>query len=534
VGSLGRGDDGAIAVLAAALVPVVLVVVALAFGTMVWGASETEAQRASDEAAEQAAAATGLLDLPYASLPSLSSASYPTLQSQLVSQLTATAPTVTPCATLGNPVSAANGLLANGGLLGPVLTGLGIGQASALTSAVAALPSTLSSALASLPSSCAGLGAVPPFPAVPLSSSQTACTQAAAAMSGPAAPYGTRFYDGPASDVQPTCANGRVRTAFATGSPLLGFGSSGVAVGNRLQLTAASGLSTVQSTLAPLGVRLDTTLPETLCPQVNVEVDQPVRSPVLPKTSVTTGRSSAKRVVKNAVVVPVFNGLSLQSVTGVNPATLAPGGQGAVVNGVTTIPAVNLNSQLLAPLQKQLLGVIDTLNSSINAKLAASGVGVVQLDGTLTALSATATPAAPLPAVAGNVSTLNLLSCLRTTLTQVYDPPVGDAPTVDEVLSQAAASGDPVQLVQVGVQPCSTATTAASALSCVTAAPQQTAASALNKATGLYDVPFLDVTPAVVRDIGNGNYLAVPVHASQASGAFRAALVRSTDERYAP
>ena len=53
--------------------------------------------------------------------------------------------------------------------------------------------------------------------------------------------------------------------------------------------------------------------------------------------------------------------------------------------------------------------------------------------------------------------------------------------------------------------------------------------------TGLYDVPLLDVTPTMIKDIGNGNYVAVPVHASQANGAFRATLVRSSaDSRYAP
>ena len=81
------------------------------------------------------------------------------------------------------------------------------------------------------------------------------------------------------------------------------------------------------------------------------------------------------------------------------------------------------------------------------------------------------------------------------------------------------------------------ATTAAAALGsvgCVAAAVPAGAATALNKLTGLYDIPFLDVTPVMVKDIGNGNFAAVPVHALQASGAFRASLVRSTDERYAP
>jgi hypothetical protein len=337
VGKIGRsrGDEGSIAVLAGVIIPVVLVVVALAFATLVWGASETESQRASDEAAEQAAASMALVDFPYASVTTLSSASYPSLSSQLVSQLTSSAPSLTPCATLGNPVSAASSLLGNGGLLGTILSGLGVGSLSSLTTAVNSLSPTLTSALSSIPASCAGLGSITPFPTAPTSAYQVACTQAAAGMTSSTAPYANRFYADTDANGQPTCANGRVKVGVATGSPLLGFGSSGVTVGNNLNLTLASGLSNVQSSLASLGVHLDTSLAGTICPQVNVEVDQPVRSPVVPKTSVVDGRSSAKRVVKNAVVVPVFNGLSLQSVTGANAAALAPSGQASVVNGVT-------------------------------------------------------------------------------------------------------------------------------------------------------------------------------------------------------
>jgi hypothetical protein len=534
VGKIGRhrGDEGSIAVLAGVIVPVVLVVVALAFATLTWGASETETQRASDEAAQQAAASMALVDFPYASVTTLSSASYPNLGSQVVSQLTSSLPSLTPCATIGNPVSAASSLLGNGGLLGTVLSGLGVGSLSSLTTAVNGLSSTLTSALSSLPASCAGLGSITPFPSAPTSAYQTACAQASAGMTSSTAPYAHRFYADSSVDAQPSCTNGRVKVGVATGSPLLGFGSSGVTVGNNLNLTLASGLSAVQTSLASLGVHLDTSLAGTICPQVNVEVDQPVRSPVLPKTSVINGRSSAKRVVKNAVVVPVFNGLSLQSVTGASAAVLGASGQTSIAGGVT-ISAVNLNSTLLAG-QKAMLSLLDSVNASINAKLAADNVGVAQLNGTTSTVSTSASLPAPLPAVAGNVSALNLLTCLRNTIAQIYDPPVGDAPTVNEVLAQAAASGDPVSIVQVGAMPCTGATTAAAALSCVTAAPLQTTASALSKLTGLYDVPFLDVTPVMIRDVGNGNFMAVPVHATQASGAFRASLVRSTDERYAP
>jgi hypothetical protein len=532
-GRRGRRDDaGSIAVLAGVIIPVVLVVISLAFATLVWGASETEVQRSSDEAAEQAAASAALIDFPYSSVTTLTSASYPQLSSQVVSQLLATLPTLAPCATIGNPVTATSGLLNTGGLLGAILAPLGIGTSSALSTALAALPAPLSTALSSLPASCTGLGSIAPFPALPAYTNKTACDQAAAGVASDTAPYSNRFFDGASADAQPTCTNGRVRIAYATGSPLLGFGGTNATVGDHMQLSLASGLSAVQTDLASLGVHLDTSLSSLICPQVNVEIDQQVRSPVLPKTSTVNGRSSAKRVVKNAVVVPVFNGLSLQSITGPTPPVLAATGMGSVV-GSTTIPAVNLNSTLLAG-QKALLNVLDTVNLAINAKLAADNLGVAQLNGTLSTVSATASLPAPLPAVAGNVSGLNLLTCLRNTLAQIYDPPVGDAPTVDEVLKNAASTGDTVTLIQVGVQSCAGATNATAALTCVTAAVPQGAATALNKLTGLYDIPLLDVTPVMVKDIGNGNFAAVPVHALQASGAFRASLVRSSDERYAP
>lgn len=512
-----------------------MLVIAVAFSTLVWSASESEVQRASDQAAVKTAASSALMDLPASAIPSLAAGSYPVLSQQLVSQLLSSQPILGPCSTIGNPIGATSGLLNTGGLLGPVLSGLGIGSSSALTSAISLLPASMQSALSSLPTSCSGLGSITAYPSVGSNVLSDACATASAAVTDSTAPYSTRYFSGVSTDTQPTCTNGRVRVSYLSGSPLIGFGGGSAAVSNVLQLQAASGLSSVQADLASLGVHLDTALPNVMCPQVNVEVDQTVQGPVLSPTTTTTGRSSARRIIKNAVVVPVFNGLALSSVTSL--ATPAASGQATVSAGVTT-NAVNLNSTLLAG-QKALLGVLDTVNTQINNALTAANAGVSVLNGTTSTVSATGSGVlpAPLPAVAGNVGSLNLLSCLRKTLTQIYDPPTGDAPTVDEVLANAAATGDPVDLVQVGVVPCATATTAADPLStgCLQAAGAQGAASAVSKLTGLYDVPLLDVTPALVRSVGNGNYMAVPVEAAQASGAFRAGLIRSTtDERYAP
>jgi hypothetical protein len=50
--------------------------------------------------------------------------------------------------------------------------------------------------------------------------------------------------------------------------------------------------------------------------------------------------------------------------------------------------------------------------------------------------------------------------------------------------------------------------------------------------TGLYDVPFLDVTPVVIKQVGADptNFQALAVDATQASGAFRSVLVRSATD----
>ncbi len=109
----------------------------------------------------------------------------------------------------------------------------------------------------------------------------------------------------------------------------------------------------------------------------------------------------------------------------------------------------------------------------------------------------------------------------------------GDPPaTVQEIFAAAAAAGEPVNLIQVGAKACAGATSAASAFSCVQAATGAVA-GVVEKVTGIYDVPFFDVTPVLLKDLGNGNYRALPVHATQAAGAFRANLIRSAnDSRY--
>ncbi len=579
-----RNEEGSIAVMAAIIIPVVLLVIALSLTTLVWGASETEVQRSADRAALESASSSLLLDFPYVTVDPLSAEAYPTVAS-VVATVPLSAATTPACNAIGNPISAARAVLTTTGALVPTVPtvpvppfdpvvdphpGLAVGTVptttgtvtgtvtstvnsalDSLDSAVASLPQETKDALASLPNNCAvpGIGPVSPIPNLPAALKKDACESAAENMSAQRAPYANNFFGG-IGPVTATCSNGRVRVSLATASPLVGFGGTVASVGDTLNLTVPGELKATQTTLATLGVRLDTTLPNAICPQVSVEVDQPVKGP-FGHTSTPNGRATARRVLKNAVVVPVFNGRHLESATA--EAALSANGLASVydtASGAVTTPAVNLNSLLLQRLQQDLLAALDDLDVSINEALTAANAGVTQLNGTYKAVSTTANDALPppttvvvpdpvnktvtlpppLPAVAGNIGQLDLLKCVRQSVSQLYDPPVGDAPTVEEVMKAAAASGEVLNIIQVGVQACDAATVATDALSCVKAAQGSTTPSLANIATGLYDVPFLDITPTVVRDIGDGNYQAVPVHTSQANGAFRATLVRSVDD----
>ncbi|MCW2543379.1 MAG: hypothetical protein JWM40_931, partial [Frankiales bacterium] len=266
----------------------------------------------------------------------------------------------------------------------------------------------------------------------------------------------------------------------------------------------------VQSYLSTQGVRLQTDLPNSLCPQVNVTIEQPVKGPLFSKVSVPNGRSTAQRIIKNAIVVPVFNGVSIVS----PPSTVN-------VTGTITTPPVNLNTTVLAPLQQSLLPVLDQVNANINKTLGAANSVVSSIPGT-------------------NVGQLDLLTCLRNTVADLYNPPTaaGSAVTSQQLLTQAlqdaALSGDPVQVIQVGVQNCAGALSSLDIYSCVAPALGQ-GVSTLGKLTGLYDIPFLDVTPVIVKDVGNGNFQGVPVAATEANGAFRSVLVRAdANDRFAP
>lgn len=532
-----RDEDGSIAVLAAVTVPVVLLCVALAFAAIVWSSSEHEAQRAADQAAVRSAATAFLgTDFPYAEMPGLGSAvSYPDVDA-LAGVFGLTPPAdLSECGTVGLPPEVVDGAptIPNGASLATS----GVSASAGVGGTPTSVPPTLE-----LPADCVDVG--PYAPPVALGdtdqSRAVACATAKDGMSPDQASYANDFYKG-SGDSQPSCDNNRVGVKLSTGSPLVGFGTTAwTAATGTLDATVAPETATVQAALAALGIRLDSSMPSLMCPEISVTIDQPVREPVFDGFSMPNGRATARRIVKNAVVVPVYNGHAISAVTN-GTASASASGVGVDVslsNGTTvTIPPQNLNSLLIAQ-QKQLLTLLDEVDAIADATLRALNVSVTALNGTLAGIDPTAPQPAP-TAASGPLESLRLTKCLRDTMTQIYDPPAGDAPTADEVLAQAAESGEQIMLVQVGaVEAACTEAGAISVPATVEGAPDCIRAATtpqVNPLTGVYEVPFFDVTPAIVQDIGDQNYAAVPLHASQASGAFRGGLVRDkANTRYDP
>ena len=504
-------DEGTIVVLAAVIIPVILTVIALALSTLVWATSETEAQRASDQAALQAASSEVLVPNAGVSAAPL----FPTLNSLIPSSLTAAVPglasvtaslsqNATSCKTVGNVYTSVKPLTDLVTFLTQSL--LGLPTTTQLNNALAGLNPSVAAALQNPTNAvCSSITVVPD---TLVSTFNKACAAASANMSEDRAPWSYRFFDGTGSRVPDCATNGRVSVKLVDdGSSLLSLGGTTLTTPGG-PVSATSVFNQVQTALGLLGVRLQTTLPNTLCPTMSVSVDQPVRGPISERISVPNGRSTAKRVVKNAIIVPVFNGAGI---TSTNPL--------GTVSGTITTPPVNLNTAVLGPLQSTLVGTLDAVNTAINQNLASRSIGVSNL-------------------VGAQVGQLDLLGCLRDTVADLYNPPTsgGAAPTTQQVLStvlkDAADTGNPVQVIQVGVRNCSGAVTALDIYGgCIAPALGTVAGTA----TGLYDVPFLDVTPLVVKDVGNGNFQGVPVSATQASGAFRSVLVRSSgDDRYVP
>lgn len=516
-----RTDDGSVAVLAAVTIPVVLLAIALAVAAMVWASSEHETQRAADAAAVRAAATAFLgADYPYQEIPGLTEpVTYPDVQA-IAAALGLTAPdNLDDCGTVGLPPGPDAAL---------TLPGISVSLETELAEVLG------------LPVDCTPVEpfVVPPALGLADQTRSVACQTARDAMAAEQASFSHRFYAG-TGDAQPSCAD-RIAVRMSTGSPLVGFGST-VTSG----ATLVPQLATVRSVLAALGIRLDTSLPSLICPEVSVAIDQPVREPVFDRASAPNGRATARRVVKNAVVVPVFEGAAIEAAAeGAVSASAGPVGvvTGTATGTTVTIPPRNLNATLIAA-QRQLLTLLDEVDAIADAAIKAANVSVDELNGVYTGIDPVAVQAPPVPGTAP-LDGLRLTKCLRDSLAQVFDPPSGDAPTAAEVLASAAENGEQVMVVQVGAveaactEPGAIPYDVDVSLPAATPTPEcirAATAPRLDPLTGIYEVPFFDVTPVLVQDIGDQNYAAVPLHASQAAGAFRAALVRAPgDERYDP
>ena len=534
-----RGDDGSVAVLAGVTFPLVLLCVALAVAAMVWTSSEHEAQRAADAAAVRAAATAFLgTDFPYEAIPGLTEpVTYPDIAAIAAAAGLDAPGNLDECGTVGLPPGPD---IYNDDLPGVEVT----------------VETELSDRL-NLPADCEPVGpfAPPPPLGLPDQSRNVACQTARDAMAPADAPFANKFYKGE-GDAQPSCAD-RVSVKLATGSPLVGFGATASdAVTGALETRLVPQMGTLRAVLAAFGIRLDTSLPSLICPEIGVGIDQPVREPIFDRASAPNGRATARRVVKNAVVVPVYNGHTIQAATDGEVVASAAGAgvsmttsAGAVLN----IPPQNINAVLIAA-QAQLLTLLDEVDAIADAAIKASGITLDQLNGVYQGIDPEEEQPSPVPGVEP-LDGLRLTKCLRDSLTQIYDPPSGDAPTAEEVLKDAARTGEQVVVAQVGVVEAECTEPGAIPLDVdvpgeesplpgeigtteVTLTPECIRAATVPQVdplTGIYEVPFFDATPVLVQDVGDGNFEAVPVHASQASGAFRAALVRdAADERWDP
>ncbi|MCU1600676.1 MAG: hypothetical protein JWO22_1385 [Frankiales bacterium] len=505
-------DEGAIAIMAAAIIPVILLVIALSLSSLVWGTSEAETQRASDQSALQSAASALLVPSAGASVAPV----FPTLNSVIPSSLNLTIPglgsvttsltqNATNCKTIGNVYTSVKPLqsLINALTSLPALN-------NALSAINAVNPSLYQALTTPSAAACSNITVVPD---ATLSTFNNACSVASAAMTKDRAPWSNNFFGGSGSSVPDCATNGRVSVSLSDSeNNLLDLGGTNLNAGSLLgsgPVSPTAVFSTVQTNLAKLGVRLQTTLPNSLCPKVSVSIDQPVSGPLADKVATPNGRSTAQRIVKNAVIVPVFNGASF-----ISPV--------ATITG-TTSPAIDLNTTILGPLQGQLTTALDAVDNAINQQLALTNTVVNSTTG-------------------ASVGQLDLLGCLHDTVASLYNPPTGNgsAPTTSQLtatmtqtLTEAALSGKPVEVISVGVRSCSGAASALDIYNGCLAPALGTVGGV--SSTGLYDVPFLDVTPVIINNVGNGNFQAVPVAATQASGAFRSVLVRgSGNDRFLP
>ncbi|MEX0789957.1 MAG: pilus assembly protein TadG-related protein [Actinomycetota bacterium] len=235
---------------------------------------------------------------------------------------------------------------------------------------------------------------------------------------------------------------------------------------------------------------LNQVVPAALSPTMKVDVASRVRPPMFDLIGVegldVTVSATATRRLKNAVMVPIVPGGSV---------------------GPVVTDGINLNQALAEP-QPALIETLGIIDSQLNELTASLGLAGCQ----------------------------NLLHGVRQDLGDIYNPPVGPAPSaadlvkesVDAIEAASAASG--VALAELAgdayyaIGAGDPAGSIGSVVSDVVGPLLASTALALLGPITATQIPTLDVAIVIFTDAGNEDYRAAVIDAANARGLFRAVL----------
>ncbi|MGH2771716.1 MAG: TadE/TadG family type IV pilus assembly protein [Actinomycetota bacterium] len=288
---------------------------------------------------------------------------------------------------------------------------------------------------------------------------------------------------GPQSDrngnpVSTMCADERIRPALTTDPN----GTTPAECANALAAEAADRRPVLQPLVNQLvRLPLDNVLPAVFTPVMRVDAFSGIRPPLL---ALITGQNrgtaqvsaTALRRIKNAVVVPILPAQQLQIELGLNTSI-----------NVMTDP-VNLNNALRTA-QRPLIDAIDRVDQRLSSLMPGLGAGCT-----------------------------SLLYNLRRDLRDIYDPPVGPAPSALDIVD-AAVSAQQAAAGRVGTyepDPTNPNSLAGEAFFLIGVSSGPLSAT---------QIPILDAALVVINEQSEGNYRASAVAAANARGAFRATLV---------
>jgi hypothetical protein len=325
-----------------------------------------------------------------------------------------------------------------------------------------------------------------------------ACAYGHDSLSGNSASLINSFGTSPTNPPSTICTDNRVAPTMQSTGALNCVNSIVATVTNRVNsavgsLPLLSGLATpilnsilgnpnnpAPGTVYGLVDSLNMALPAILSPRMRVEVRSGFEPPLLSAITGSDGlqmkaTSVAQRRLKNAVVVP-----------------LVPGGVGSI----------NFNTALNQA-QQPLIQTLGNVNTQLN----------------------TLTTALGLP------NCNNLLTELQTDLTDLYNPPIGPAPSardlVEEAIraAQSAAARAPAAVDDVGEAVLTIAPGQPVPVSSLVAAVAGPLAGPLVSLLGFTQIPALDVAPVVFTELAGGDISGTIIAAANARGLFQATLV---------